>query len=78
MLVMFAAPEDLADDELFQRLDAVREGRVIYVPENDSALYGALAIFNSPLSQPLQLEGFVPRLEAALDGDPATEVAPVE
>lgn len=78
VLVMFASPQELADDELFQRLDAVREGRVVYLPEGDSALYGALAIYNSPLSLPLQLEGLVPRLAAAVDGDPATEVAPVE
>jgi iron complex transport system substrate-binding protein len=56
-----------------------RPGReVIYLPEGDSDLYGALAIYNSPLSLPLHLEGLVPRLAAAVDGDPATEVARIE
>lgn len=77
VLIMFATPEDLEDDALFQRLDAVREGRVIYLPTGgDNDLYGALN-YNSPLSLPFQIDGFVPLLEAAADGDPATAVPPI-
>lgn len=46
------------------------EGRVI-APESDLVL--AMA-FNTPLSIPYYLEELAPMLEAALDGDPATEV----
>jgi iron complex transport system substrate-binding protein len=35
---------------------------------------GAATSFITPLSLPFLLEGLVPMLEAAVDGDPATEV----
>ncbi|MGH8931792.1 MAG: iron-siderophore ABC transporter substrate-binding protein [Egibacteraceae bacterium] len=57
----------LKADPFVQQLDAVREGRVIYV---DQELDDALA-FNSVLSLPFALEGLVPLLAAAADGDPA-------
>jgi iron complex transport system substrate-binding protein len=69
-------PDGLSDDPLFRRLKAVREGRVITVGSGD-AFAGALG-YNSPLSRPYLLKQALPRLVAALDGDPATKVAPTE
>lgn len=60
---------------LASALRVVREGRVVALPEM-SLLNGALS-FSSVLSLPLVLDGLVPRLAAALDGDPATPVAAV-
>lgn len=63
----------LATDELYQALPVAQEGRdvfVEYVP-----LGGALS-FSTVLSLPIALEEIVPRLVAALDGDPATRVPP--
>lgn len=76
VVVMFATRKQAEADPLFQRLDAVREGRVIYLPIGNSDLYGALN-YNSPLSLPFQIDGFVPRLAAAIDGDPATAIEPI-
>lgn len=62
----------LSDDELFNRLDVAKEGRVIEVTA-DSDFAGALG-YNSPLSRPFLLKQVVPQLVAAVDGDPATKV----
>ncbi|ABG03393.1 periplasmic binding protein [Rubrobacter xylanophilus DSM 9941] len=65
VLVCFcASPADerrIRSNRLFRRLDAVREGRVVYLSENDNPLKGALS-FNTVLSHPYLLENFVPRL----------------
>lgn len=53
---------------LVQRLGAMRDGRVLFLPED---LEFAFA-FNTVLSLPFLLDGVVPMLEAATDGDPAT------
>lgn len=63
-------------DPQFQALDAVKEGRVVVVGSAD-AFAGALG-YNSPLSRPYLLEQALPRLAAAVDGDPATKVAATE
>jgi iron complex transport system substrate-binding protein len=68
--------DGLLKDPLFQRLDVAKEGRVIPVESKD-AFAGALG-YNSPLSRPYLLEQAVPRLAAAVDGDPATKVAATE
>jgi len=65
---------DLTDDPVFQRLRVAREGRVVVMP-GDSLENGALT-FGSVLSLPYALETVVPRLAAALDGDPATLATP--
>jgi len=62
----------VASDPLYKRLDAVKEGRVIYLDLEDQ-LAGALG-FGSALSLPYAAENFAPKLEQALDGDPATKV----
>jgi len=57
-------------DPFVQRLDATREGRVVFL---EGVLPQALA-FSSVLSLPFLLDGLVPMLAAAIDGDPTTEV----
>ncbi|TCJ13070.1 iron-siderophore ABC transporter substrate-binding protein [Rubrobacter taiwanensis] len=56
-----ADEEEIRSHELFRRLDAVREDRVVYLTENDDPLKGALS-FNTVLSHPYLLENFAPRL----------------
>jgi iron complex transport system substrate-binding protein len=76
LVLITSDPEGIVDDPLFTRLDVAKQGRVILVKDSD-AFAGALG-FNSPLSRPYLLEQAEPRLAAAVDGDPATEVAPTE
>jgi iron complex transport system substrate-binding protein len=72
VIVMYAKEEEVVEDPLFRRLDAVQEGRVIYLDLSDQ-LAGALG-YSSPLSLPYAIDEAVPRLAAAIDGDPKTEV----
>lgn len=58
---------------LFPGLKVATNGGSIWL--SDPALEGAF-FANSPSSIPFALDAFVPMLEAALDGDPATEVVP--
>lgn len=71
VVVVGAEPADYADDELFQGLDAVREGRVVHLGGFGTEFAGALG-YDSPLSLSVALDILVPGLAAALDGDPAT------
>lgn len=58
-------------DPILQRLNAMQDGRVVFiVGELDDALQ-----FSTVLSLPFMLDRLVPMIEAALDGDPDTEVA---
>lgn len=70
------APE-VTDTEVFAGLSAVEEGRYVYLGEFDQDFAAALG-FNSPLSLPFLLDIAVPRLAAALDGDPATTPEPYD
>lgn len=70
-----AERSSLADSSLYQELAVSTEGRSLYLPERSTA-NGALT-FGSVLSLPLALDELVPRFAAAIDGDPATEPAPV-
>jgi iron complex transport system substrate-binding protein len=63
----------IENDPLYRRLDAAREGRAVFFVGLDDPLYGSLS-FSTVLSLPFALEELVPILEAAVDGDPATEV----
>lgn len=76
VVIIYATRKEAEADPLFRRLDAVREGRVVYLPNGKPDLYGALN-YNSPLSLPFQLDEFVPRLAAAVDGDAATAIEPI-
>jgi iron complex transport system substrate-binding protein len=55
---------------VFGRLDVVTQGRTVYLPEDEPL--GQAFTFVTPLSIPYLLDGVVPRLAAAVDGDPAT------
>jgi iron complex transport system substrate-binding protein len=72
VIVMFAKREDVIDHPVYKRLDAVREDRVIYLDLEDQ-LAGALG-YSSPISLPYAIDEAVPKLAAAVDGDPATEI----
>ncbi len=70
------APE-ITGADVFTRLSAVEEGRYVYLGEFDQDFAAALG-FNSPLSLPFLLDIAVPRLAAALDGDPTTTPQPYD
>jgi iron complex transport system substrate-binding protein len=72
VVVMFAKREDVIGHPVYRRLEAVREDRVIYL-DLDDQLAGALG-YSSPLSLPYAINEAVPRLAAAIDGDPKTKV----
>jgi iron complex transport system substrate-binding protein len=57
-------------DPLYSKLNAAIEGRDIFLTETN-ALYDAMN-FNTVLSLPFVLDGLVPELAAAVDGDPET------
>lgn len=64
--------EDLVDDAVptYQNLNVATEGRDVFVAEDDP-LYEATS-FVTVLSVPYLLDGLVPQLAAAADGDPST------
>jgi iron complex transport system substrate-binding protein len=63
--------EAVRTDPLYRRLDVARQGRDLFLEET---LSGALS-FGSVLSLPFALDELVPRLAAAVDGDPETEAS---
>lgn len=65
--------EAVQNDPLYRQLDAAREGRDLFLNET---LASALA-FSTVLSLPFALDGLVPMLAAAIDGDPDTTVRAV-
>jgi iron complex transport system substrate-binding protein len=62
----------IAEQPVYSGLGLTEEGREVPV-ENDAPL-GAATSFQTVLSLPSLLDGLVPMLAAAVDGDPATEV----
>ncbi len=58
-------------DAIVGRLDVTVQGRSLFVGEFEDAF-----AWNSVLSLPVALDGVVPMLERATDGDPATEPSP--
>jgi iron complex transport system substrate-binding protein len=76
VVVMYGAEKDILANPVFSRLDAVKEDRVIYVDIPDE-FAGALG-FSSALSLPWLLDASEDLFAAAVDGDPATEVAQPE
>ena len=62
------------DEPLYAQLPVATEARDVFV-ENLSELGGATS-FVTVLSLPVLLDGLVPMLAAAVDGDPATPVQP--
>ncbi|MGH3994222.1 MAG: iron-siderophore ABC transporter substrate-binding protein, partial [Pseudonocardiaceae bacterium] len=63
----------IQDQPLYRALNVAQEGRDLFVVGSDPL--GAAYSFSTPLSLPFAIDGLVPQLVAALDGDPAT-VAP--
>ncbi|MFD7154917.1 iron-siderophore ABC transporter substrate-binding protein [Kribbella sp. NPDC059898] len=62
----------LKADPLYKNLKVRTQGRDIFIEENyDDPLYGATS-FVSVLSLPIVLDQLVPKLAAAVDGNPAT------
>lgn len=58
---------------VYSSLDVHTEGREVFLSSLDDPLGGATS-FVSVLSLPYLLDGLVPQLAAAIDGDPTTEV----
>jgi iron complex transport system substrate-binding protein len=58
---------------LYETFPVHTEGREVFLDSFEDPL-GAATSFVTPLSLPYLLDGLVPMLEAAVDGDPATEV----
>lgn len=62
--------EAITGDPLLSGLDAMQDGRVVFIGGRlDDALQ-----FSTVLSLPFLLEELVPMVEAAMDGDPTTEI----
>lgn len=74
-LVWFAEKGGVAklkNDPLLKNLAVSKQGRQVYIEENyDDPLYGAVS-FVSILSLPTVLDQLVPKLAAAVDGNPST------
>lgn len=68
--VVFAGGRQVIEEHpAYRTLRVAQEGRHVFLEGLDDDAFA----FNSVLSLPYVLETFVPQLEAALDGDPATE-----
>ncbi|MEV4174796.1 iron-siderophore ABC transporter substrate-binding protein [Nonomuraea sp. NPDC049709] len=64
---------ELHGDSIYSKLDVVKEGREVYLPENTPP--SDAVAFLTVLSLPYVLDTLVPRLAAAVDGDPATKTS---
>jgi iron complex transport system substrate-binding protein len=64
--------QKLQGDKLYGDLNVAKQGRDIYI--SVSSDYGNATSFVSVLSLPYLLDGLVPQLTAAADGNPATKV----
>ena len=53
---------------MYSRLDVATQGRAVFLNENDTL--GKAFTFVTPLSIPFLLDGLVPQLATAVDGDP--------
>jgi iron complex transport system substrate-binding protein len=72
LVVMYGSREDILDNPVFKRLDAVKQDRVIYLDLTDQ-FAGALG-FASALSLSYLLDEATGPIAAAVDGDPDTAV----
>ena len=66
---------DLQANPLYQQLGLTQEGRDIFFIGYADTLYGALS-FSTVLSLPYAVEHLIPKLAAAVDGDPTTLIPP--
>ncbi len=78
VLIWTATAEQRAQIEanpIYRQLDAVQEGRVIWLDTTGTGdLVGPALVYSSVLSLPIVFEELVPQLRAAVDGDPTTVV----
>ncbi len=72
VVFMYGKQAEIERNPVVRRLDAVKEGRVIYIPV-ESEFAGALG-FASTLSQDYLLDEWIDEVAKAVDGDPATTV----
>jgi iron complex transport system substrate-binding protein len=75
-LVVWLDPDDgegPLGGPLYETFDVHTEGREVFLDSFDDPLGGATS-FVTVLSLPYLLEGILPRMELAVDGDPSTEV----
>lgn len=66
---------DVEEDPIYQRLAVASEGRTVFLEPGDPL--GVALAFGTVLSLPYALDGLLPLLAAAVDGDPTTEATPV-
>lgn len=71
-IVAVVPREQFESDPLYGELDIVSEGRVIYLDDWTNDLAAAIG-FNSPLSLGYLLDGIMPMLAAAVDGNTESE-----
>lgn len=71
-VIMYGPQKEIEGDAVFKRSEAVKDDRIVYLDLGDQAA-GALG-FASPLSLPFAIDEVVPKLAAAVDGDPETAV----
>lgn len=62
--------------DIWNGLPAAKEGRFIDINDAQDGSYYVGHSFCTPLAIPWVLERYIPQLQAAADGDPATEVPP--
>lgn len=72
VVLMYGDQDEIEGNKVVKRLDAVKEGRVVYLPVAGE-FAGALG-FSSVLSLNFLLDKYADTLAAAADGDPATTV----
>lgn len=76
-VINWGTPQEVIDQEIgkvWQETKAAKQGRAFYAPEEESKVYQAASNFVTPLSIPYFLDRYIPKLVAAIDGDPSTEV----
>jgi iron complex transport system substrate-binding protein len=73
LLLIYLQPgqKGLSTDPVFQTLEVVKEKRTLLLPQGED-LQGALS-FSTVLSLPYAIDQLVPKLAAAIDGNPTTE-----
>lgn len=64
--------DELRDDPVYREHPVAQQGRDVFLPPDGEI--GAALSYNTVLNLPVAIDGLVPLLPAALDGDPDPEV----
>jgi len=75
-LILWLDPDDAESDlggPAYKTFAVHTEGREVFLSSYDDPL-GAATSFITPLSLPFLIDGLVPKMAAAIDGDPSTKV----